>query len=532
MTATATRELVEQLKATDQDFEWYPTTRRMIDVVDRCMGRDNVKSILDIGAGDGRVLGWLSEGRTHAQLYAIEKSELLLSKQPEHVIPVGTEFWEQDLMSLPVDAIFCNPPYSEYDAWAARIIETAFARDIFLVVPSRWVDSEAIKAAVAKRKATTRVIHTDDFHDAERQARCTVNIVRVTLPTERGWGGGESSDPFDVWFDQNIDTFEPEAADIEESVRSRDVARLHKLDSIASLVEAFNEDYARMQTNYKSIFRLDYAIFKELGVEKHKVREGLKARMKGLKHTYWGNLFDRLDAVTSRLTTSTKKGFLERLNGQKAVAFTSSNAYAVVLWAIKFANHYFDRQLVETFRTFTDKDSVKNYKSNEKTWQSDGWRYRAEDHSHYVLDYRVVKSGHSAIYDSEYGRYDYPGGLSNHSHELIDDLIAVFSNLGFPVKDTPSRSREWVSNGSQVFRGLDGDPVFEVKAFKNGNMHFRFKPEAIKALNIEAGRLLGWIRDRRDVVTELGYTAKDADRFFGSNQRLGASAVKLLGAGS
>ncbi len=57
---------------------------------------------------------------------------------------------------------------------------------------------------------------------------------------------------------------------------------------------------------------------------------------------------------------------------------------------------------------------------------------------------------------------------------------------------------------------MDGDVVFQAKAFMNGNMHFRIMPEAIKALNIEAGRLLGWLRGPQDVVTELGYSMDDS----------------------
>jgi hypothetical protein len=42
--------------------------------------------------------------------------------------------------------------------------------------------------------------------------------------------------------------------------------------------------------------------------------------------------------------------------------------------------------------------------------------------------------------------------------------------------------------------GDSGDVLFQAKAYMNGNMHFRFLPDAIKALNVEAGRLLGWLR--------------------------------------
>ena len=54
-----TQEIISQLKENGQDFEWYPTTVEMIETVSRkCASiyHDIGFSLLDIGAGDGRVL--------------------------------------------------------------------------------------------------------------------------------------------------------------------------------------------------------------------------------------------------------------------------------------------------------------------------------------------------------------------------------------------------------------------------------------------------------------------------------------------
>jgi len=67
-----------------------------------------------------------------------------------------------------------------------------------------------------------------------------------------------------------------------------------------------------------------------------------------------------------------------------------------------------------------------------------------------------------------------------------------------------------------------------VKGFLNGNLHFRFKPEAIKAFNVEAGRLLGWIRTADEAVDEMGITPEEANCYFGSCQKVLPSNVKLL----
>ena len=69
-----------------QDFEWYPTTDRMIDAVARRLPTD-FRSLMDIGAGDGRVLVAIGRRSKDAELYAIEKSPLLMQAQPCTITP-------------------------------------------------------------------------------------------------------------------------------------------------------------------------------------------------------------------------------------------------------------------------------------------------------------------------------------------------------------------------------------------------------------------------------------------------------------
>ena len=50
----------------------------------------------------------------------------------------------------------------------------------------------------------------------------------------------------------------------------------------------------------------------------------------------------------------------------------------------------------------------------------------------------------------------------------------------------------------------------------NGNVHFKCSQEFMKALNIEASRLLGWVNSPQEVEEEMGYSAKEADKYFKS----------------
>jgi hypothetical protein len=527
---SSTTVTLEAVKAAGEDFEWYPTTKRMIDVVAARMPTD-ASSIMDIGAGDGRVLTALAKRyETRPKLYAIEKSPVLIQEQPEEIIPVGTDLYQQNLACLQVDVIFCNPPYSEFEAWAMTVIESGHALKAYLVLPRRWRESKQIADSLNRRGATTRVLLSSDFLEADRRARAIVDVIEVRYPLKEEGYRSEVRDPFDIWFDQNISTFDQDiqAKDAEEA--GSDIAKLRHLRTIADMVDAFNDEHGRMEENYRAIFKLDLALLRELGVNKEHVREGIKKKMAGLKNKYWHLLFERLDTIANRLSTATKQKFLEKMTGQATIAFTASNAYAVCLWAIKNANRYYDEQLVSLFRELSMRDGVLNYASNQRTWKESRWRYFRDDEerpTHYALDYRIVVPSWNAL-SRDAHKWDYPGGLHTKCHQLIDDIKAVLFNLGFPCCGTPSRERTWAGGEWQDFTLADGQVLFQVKAYLNGNVHMRFLPDAIKKLNVEAGRLLGWLRNCDDVVRELGYSPKEAKQAFGSNLQLTSATVKLL----
>ena len=543
MTTRATSDMVSALRGEDQDFEWYPTTVAMIDVVIADAKRrlhldpnDDV-SVLDIGAGDGRVLARFHSVWAKGTFFSIEKSTLLQAAQPDWVVPAGTDFREQDLMAVQASIVFCNPPYSEFEAWADRIIREAFCLVLYLIIPQRWVDSPAIKQALASRDATAKVLKSTDFANADRSARAKVDIIRVQFAArQRGWGRDETPDPFQVWFSANVGDFDEERV-VGPEVDDARLARLSSATTITELVAEFDLDYQRMQENYKAIFALDGALLRELGVLKNALCTAIKTRIAALKSVYWRALFDRLGTITTRLATKTRVEFLETLLGRNAIAFTVNNCCAIVMWAVRHADAYFDRQVVDLFFALSQREGVLRYVSNQRTWGDDAWRYslRSDDDgkrpSHFRLDYRFIIPGHSAI-GGTFRSWDFPGGLYKSCHELIDDIVTVLSTLGFFTTSPNSIQRTWWSGRRQEWLSPNGDVLFEVKAFSNGNLHMRFAPDAIMAINVEAGRLLGWLKSPAEATTELETTQEQAQRAWGSLAKLDAARTLALVAGS
>ena len=204
--------IVPHLKATGQDFQWYPTDLPMLncikkDIRQQFAGHEDKQpavSILDCGAGDGRALTALSGG---GDMYAIEKSERLIMEMPEEIFIVGTEFHQSTLIDKKTDVIFCNPPYSEYGQWTIKIIKEANCSTIYLIIPQRWKESGEIAQALKLREAEAKIIGSFDFLHAERQARAVVDILKIDISHGRSSYHRRhetKTDPFDIWFDEHF----------------------------------------------------------------------------------------------------------------------------------------------------------------------------------------------------------------------------------------------------------------------------------------------------------------------------------------
>ena len=164
-----TKNLISELKEHDEDFEWYPTTKEMVEPIFRKLP-SQVGSVLDIGAGTCTFKKYFNEysdeyikqkteeeNKKHEmaqskgesyykripdkprinEYYAIEKSKILINGFDKDTIVLGTDFHESLLIDKNVDYIFCNPPYSEYETWTKRIILEGNCYKSYLIIPQR-----------------------------------------------------------------------------------------------------------------------------------------------------------------------------------------------------------------------------------------------------------------------------------------------------------------------------------------------------------------------------------------------------------
>lgn len=547
--ATAAKKLsvpatVQQLKQAEQDFEFYPTTTAMLDLIkadiesNDYFWKHHKFSMLDCGAGNGSALMHLTEG----DRFAIEKSEILVSQMDKSICIVGTDFNAQTLIDKRCDLVFCNPPYSVFLPWIHKILREANCGVIYAVIPTRWKDDPIIPDLLELRQGKARIVETMDFFDAERQARAKVDIVCFKIGSTRH-GSVSHVDPFDLWFNETFDlqinTEKKSKYDFDRSTDAsikENLARelVSGVDIISVLTQLYERDLEKLFKNYKAMEDIDPQILSELGISHAQIKKGMQMRIEGLKDTFWTNLLDNMHKITDRLCAKQRRYMLERFMQHVHVDFTASNAYAVVLWVLKHANDNFDTQLIEYVVSITNQESVIKYKSNQRTIGAEQWRYLRRDNGTeqlgaYKLDYRFIVQTHGGICSDYFNNCN----LRDYTIDHLNDLLTVANNLGFDITgEAKAHERRWESNKAQYFyfKNHDGqkEELAKIRCFKNGNIHMSLNQRFICKLNVEFGRLQGWIKSAAEAVEELEISLDEALESFNCNLRLEASNVFCL----
>lgn len=544
-------QMVKHLREQGQDYEFYPTTQPILSLVKNDIrktfgvrdGEPIRRSVTDVGAGDGRVLMELTEG----DRFAIEKSIPLIHAMPKSVYIIGTEFHEQTLLDKPSDVIFSNPPYLDYESFSEKIIREAAASYIYLVIPRRWKNNINITNAIKARNGVATVLGEFDFLEADRKARAVVEVVRISLSYERNGYSGCKTDPFDVWFNEHFKLnatkesssdwvrTQEEKARFEEKVKEARAGELIKHDGLVKMLESlYQQEMSGLMATYTSMTAIDSSLLKELNVSISDVQASLKQKIKGLKNRYWKELFDNLSAVTERLSTKGREQILNKLMEHTSIDFTVNNATALVIWVIKSANSYFDDQIIDLVGTMTEEASVMLYKSNQRTFKNDGWRYNTcPELGEYGLDYQFILHRVGGVHKAG-SWHSTSHNLANRAANLVNDILTVAGNIGFVTTGNHrAQERNWISGKKEEFYFVDletgkREVLFVAKGFQNGNIHLKFNQKLIMRLNVLHGKLKGWLKTAKQAADELEIPIEEAEQGFNVNMQIGMSSLPLL----
>lgn len=553
--------IVKELKQNNEDFEWYPTKQNMIEVIIQDIQSLNsktiqkqAKSILEIGAGDCRVVNEISKHCGIQDISVIEKAQTFIAKMPLNIKLIGTDFYSTDLSDKPVNIIFSNPPYSDYANWFATIVEHAFCSLAYLIVPERWVNNESIKSALKKRNVDAQVIFSDDFLDGERQARAKVDIVRLNF-TQYGrndqsssrfntgeYFGYRDSDPFDYLFSETFGDLEQnfttdKLQETEEKWNTKIVALKNRTGevNIEALVDEYEQESEHLYSNYRSILSLDASLIHQLGLDLEKIKVNLRGHIHGLKHKYWETFFNVYEVIYQYCTAETLDILKRKLSQQTSIEFNKENIYAMTTLILRYAEMCKEKQLINWFYRLSESDNVKLYKSNQRVFKDEDWRYIRRNNengnnldnkpSHYQLDYRIVTRYLGRI-DGWFNQKE----VANHLNDLTVIARTLRMNAENQVTLSDTEKMQYGQRYPLYFTDQSGEKqvLAEVKFFKNGNAHLFLNQDFTLRLNVEVGRLLGWVKTKEQASEEMGYPLEEVEKSFGASQNLLMTANKLL----
>jgi hypothetical protein len=554
---TKTSKKLKTLVENDEDFEWYPTTEEILKAMNNDLHRlfadedfaknanlgrrDNlldyswmydekeqkdryaymVRSFLDVGAGDGRVLDALNGVNGDIlvdKLYGIE----LAKAQADDLINrgvfiIGRDFFKCSLVDKWYSVIFSNPPYSQFKAWAEKLFKEANFAAMYLVLPVRW--KEVIDKQCGMELYDVESIGEFDFREADRTARARVNLIRVTHKKKEArdrhggvyytFGSENEPDSFERWINETIGLFEGKPDDTEE-----EKALKLRGSTIEELILSFEREAKALLDLFKSIGNTPYRVIQALNIDRKSILAIIREDIKALKKRYWRAAFDKLEAINSRLTHRTRNNLLNEMKEFNTLDFNEDNLYSIIVWVIKHFNEYTDEQLLSVFDALTTQDYIKAYKSNTH-WTQDNWRYTGKGKPEkYSLDYRLVTHC--------YKSYQYDPCV-------VDDFIVVCRSLGFYIHEH-SRLNFTAFGEEQRFYTVQGKLAFAVRLYKNHNAHMKVNKELMMRFNIEVARLRNWINCHNDIQEEFGLTEAEAVRLWKKPnlQRIGRTDTLLL----
>jgi hypothetical protein len=537
------------LQAANEDFEWYPTTDEILAVFSNDLYsqaktlssiNDNkgiyhnkhyydsetktnhdlvsIGSMLDVGAGDGRVFDAIKDknrGRRFRikKKYGIEiantQSDDLIRKG---VFIIGRDFFQTTLIDDTYAVIFSNPPYSIYENWTLRLLRESAFLVMYLVLPVRWETNKEILYEMTRFDYEN--IGEYDFTHGERAARARVNLIRI-CNKKREYKDYRyrhteyvRQDPFARWIEKYIGTFdevpEKELRDYEEEEK---FLALKRDSAIDQLVDDYSAEMNSLIDGFKAVAHLPARVIKSVGLNKESIIEIIKSNIRTLKKHYWRVAFEKLDAVTERLTYDTRKKLLGEMEEFKSLDFNAGNIRSIVIWIIEHHNEYTKEQTVAVFNSLAEPDFIKAYKSNIH-WDEDTWRYSRLAAKYpkgkpekYMLDYRFVARSRAGW------------GRGNRS-SVVDDLIVVLRSLGADISRFQSVDATVKQEKQEVefynHAKQKTETAFECRFYQNGNVHLKVNQALMTKFNVEVARILGWVRGPKDIQDEFEVSEKEA----------------------
>ena len=540
-----TKEIVKVLKENNEDFEFYPTTDEIIQcIIAKVASRYNdYVNILDVGCGNGKTLQKLGRYLSNensglnsnrvTKLLGIEKSGALRSVCSSDIGIVGCDFLQSNLSNKKLGFVFCNPPYSQFELWACKLLLECDCNDLVMVLPKRWSESSRISDITQKRGVTAEVLGTFGFLEGERSARAEVDVIRIKGLKRKSSYFSEVLK--EILQDDDFCNSRPydrkKSNELKDKLEDKEGNLLVTgNDYVQMLCSLYYAEKEKLQKLLEALGNIPTDVFQDLEIEFSKILKIVEYKYSDIDKRYWQEVITRLAPITKRLITKERQELLDYIN-ELQLDFNAENIYHAVVVCIKAVNINVDKQVLSVYNILIEDCNVEAYKSNKRVFSDDN--INTKHPSKLKLSCRVIKkmTGLRVKYLGNSFKNDFT--LTECCRDFLSDLVVIIKNLGYSVKIEDYlqefRNASWYSNryiaGEKNYimgnyGALQNVLIVEFKFYKNGNIHFKFNQDFLTKLNVIKGKLEGWLHDKNDVMQEFNVKESEAVQLLGMCEKI------------
>lgn len=458
--------------------EFYPTPLSVLEV----MGIDCAnKVVLEPHAGKGDIVDYCKKiGAKNVLAFEINPDLQKIVKSKCDVL--GSDFFTCKPEQIShINSIIMNPPFSNADRHIRHAFEIApDGCEIIALCNYETIERENSHrqlSALIKNYGTTENLG-DCFSTAERKTGVIVGLVRLFKPITKS--------------DFNFDGFFTDESDNE--IDGEGIMQYNEVRALVNRYVGVMKNFDRMKIEVDSVKALLSPInisgislnlgYGETNIDKEKFSKIIQKRA-------WEYIFDKME-MKKYVTSGVMKDINKFVETQTKVPFTMKNIYRMFQIIVGTRSQTFDRALEEAIDNFTAH-------THENRFGVEGWK----TNSGYMLNKKFICEG---IIDVGWG---FKIKYASRNCERIDDLVKVLCNLtatphnrlfelyNIGCEEVPDKSgKKWI----QPIKDFQLTPnkwydwtFFEVKFFKKGTMHVKFKDiETWYILNKAYGKLKGF----------------------------------------
>lgn len=444
--------------------DFFPTPK---EVIYRMLAPYNLngKVVLEPSAGKGDIIDVLNE--MGAKVICCEFNPDLATISAKKAQLIAHDFLTVQSQQIShIDYIIMNPPFSSDEHHINHAWKIA-PEGCEIVALCNW---ETLNNNYTKsRKQLSALVNNygfsenmgDIFRTAERSTEIEIGLIRMAKP--------KTSEDFNEFFDDEEDEFEHHENGLMSYNAVREVVQRYV--SAVRLYDQVLDNAVKMNTLTDGLGVRDL-VFTCSQKEVPTTREQFA---KELQKKSWSWIINKMN-----LQKYSTRGLMEDINKfveqQKSMKFTMKNIYKMLDVIVQTTAQRMDKALIEVFDNLTS-----HY--HENRWNLEGWK----TNSHYLVNKKFINP--YVAPESKWGGMD----INYNQAERLDDLNKALCFLTGEQWDNLKHFSYHVSSVKPSYGEWFDWGFFDVKLFKKGTGHFKFKDENIWALfNQNIARIKGF----------------------------------------